>query len=122
VCVRPKPLAVTSLRSGESVNALIGTYCFTYHRQYSAGLFFIYRHEQYSLANHTEKGEIVVLNSKVCTSKLREEFEVCGHSFALLVYLLGGDLQLSQRAELALFEYGVAQLERFEQAEATLRD
>lgn len=73
-------------------------------------------------ADYIEKGEVVVLNSKVCTSKLREEFEECGHSFALLVYLLGGDLQLPQRAKLALFEYGVAQLDRFEQAEARLRD
>lgn len=63
-----------------------------------------------------------MLNSKVCTSKLREEFEECGHSYALLVYLLSADLQLTHRAKLALFEYGTGQLQRFEQAEAMLRD
>ncbi|MEO8488499.1 hypothetical protein [Pseudomonas sp.] len=73
-------------------------------------------------ANYTEKGEIAVLNSNVCTSKLRDEFEECGHSFALLVCLLSGDLHLTQRAKLALFEYGAAQLTRFEQAEEMLRD
>ena len=50
-----------------------------------------------------------MLNSNVCTSKLREELEECGHRFALLVYLLGSSLQLPQRAKLALFEYGVNQ-------------
>ncbi|WP_124425196.1 hypothetical protein [Pseudomonas orientalis] len=73
-------------------------------------------------SNDIEKGHIVVINSKTCTAALRDEFEECGHSFALLVYLLGGDLQLPQRARLALLEYGVAQLDRFERAEARLRD
>lgn len=62
-----------------------------------------------------------MLNSKVCTLKLREEFEECGHSFALLVGLLSSDLQLTQRAKFGLLEYGIAQLERFEKAEAGLR-
>jgi len=62
-----------------------------------------------------------VTTSRICTLKLREEFEECGHSFALLIDLLTADLHLTQRAKLALIEYGVAQLDRFEQAEAKLR-
>ncbi len=61
-------------------------------------------------------------HSKVCTLKLREEFEECGHSFALLIDVLTADMRLTPRAKLALLEYGVAQLNRFEQAEERLRD
>lgn len=60
-------------------------------------------------------------HSEVSGLKLKEEFEACGHSFALLVDLLSADLYLTPRAKVALFEYGVAQLDRFEQAEAMLR-
>lgn len=72
--------------------------------------------------NDIEKGRIVVNHSKVCTLKLREEFEECGHSFALLIDLLTADLYLTPRAKLALLEYCVAQLKRFEQAEEQLHD
>ncbi|WP_321863292.1 hypothetical protein [Pseudomonas paraveronii] len=61
-------------------------------------------------------------HSTICTWKLREEFEECGHSFALLIALLTADLHLTQRAKLALIEYGAAQLDRFEHAEEMLRD
>lgn len=61
-------------------------------------------------------------HSTLCTLKLREEFEECGHSFALFIDLLTADLHLTQRARLALIEYGNAQLDRFEKAEARLRD
>lgn len=73
-------------------------------------------------ANYIEKGEIVVLNAQTSVTAMRDEFEECGHSFALLIALLTADLQLTQRAKHALFEYGVAQLNRFEQAEEMLRD
>ncbi|NWB76022.1 hypothetical protein HX805_26470 [Pseudomonas sp. G5001] len=61
-------------------------------------------------------------HSKVCTLKLREEFEECGHSFALLIDVLTADLYLTPRAKLALLEYGMAQLKRFEQAEERLHN
>lgn len=73
-------------------------------------------------ANYTEKGEIVVLNPPVCIMKMRDQFEECGDSFALLVALLTTDLQLPQRAKLALIDYGVAQLNGVEQAEEILRN
>lgn len=73
-------------------------------------------------ANYIEKGEIAVLNAPVCIMKMRDQFEECGDSFALLVALLTTDLQLTQRARLALIDYGVAQLNGFEQAEAMLRN
>jgi len=63
-----------------------------------------------------------VLNSTASVLKVQEEFEECGHSFELLIALLSADLHLTQRARLALIEYGATQLERFEQAEALLRD
>lgn len=63
-----------------------------------------------------------MLNAPVIPLTVREEFEECGHSFALLVALLTTDLDLPQRAKLALLEYGMAQLNRFEQAEEMLRD
>lgn len=62
-----------------------------------------------------------MLNSTASALKVQEEFEECGHSFELLVALLSADLRLTQRARLALIEYGTTQLERFEQAEALLR-
>ena len=62
-----------------------------------------------------------MLNSTARALKVQEEFEECGHSFELLVALLSADLRLTQRARLALIEYGTTQLERFEQAEALLR-
>lgn len=73
-------------------------------------------------ANYTEKGEIAVLNAPFCIMKMRDQFEECGDSFALLVALLTTDLQLPQRARLALIDYGVAQLNGFEQAEGMLRN
>ncbi|WP_338573771.1 hypothetical protein V6L78_01900 [Pseudomonas canadensis] len=73
-------------------------------------------------ANYTEKGEIAVLNAPVCIMKMRDQFEECGDSFALLVALLTTDLQLTQRARLALIDYGVAQLNGFEKAEEMLRN
>jgi hypothetical protein len=73
-------------------------------------------------ANYTEKGEIVVLNAQDRVMKMRDQFEECGDSFALLVALLTTDLQLTQRARLALIDYGVARLKCFEQAEAMLRN
>lgn len=72
-------------------------------------------------ANYTEKGEIVVLNVQDRVMKMRDQFEECGDSLALLVALLTTDLQLTQRARLALIDYGVARLKCFEQAEAMLR-
>lgn len=60
--------------------------------------------------------------SKNCTLNIREEFEECGHSFALVIELLTAELHLSNRAKLALIEYGNAQLDRFEKAEIKLRD
>lgn len=73
-------------------------------------------------ANYIEKGEIVVLNPPVCIMKMRDQFEECGDSFALLIALLTTDLQLTQRARLALIDYGAAQLKYFEQAETMLRN
>lgn len=61
-------------------------------------------------------------HSKLCTQKMRDEFEECGNSFALVIELLTAELLLSNRAKLALIEYGNAQLDRFDQAEAQLRD
>lgn len=60
--------------------------------------------------------------SKLSTFEIREEFEECGHSFALVIELLTAELHLSNRAKLALIEYGNTQLDRFEKAEAKLRD
>ena len=62
-----------------------------------------------------------MLNPPVCVMKMRDQFEQFGDSFALLVDLLTTDLQLTQRARLALIDYGVAQLNGFEQAEEMLR-
>ncbi len=59
--------------------------------------------------------------SKRCTVKIRDEFEECGNSFALVIELLTTELLLSNRARLALIEYGNAQMDRFERAEAQLR-
>lgn len=73
-------------------------------------------------ANYIEKGEIVVLNAQANVMTLRDEFEECGHTLALLIDLLNTDLDLTQRARLALMGYGLAQLNRFERAEAMLRD
>lgn len=73
-------------------------------------------------ANYIEKGEIVVLNAQPSVMTLRDEFEECGHTLALLIDLLNADLDLTQRARLALMGYGLAQLNRFERAEAMLRD
>lgn len=61
-------------------------------------------------------------NSKPCALKIREEFEECGNSFALVIELLTAELQLTNRAKLALIEYGLMQLSRFEKVESTLRD
>ena len=61
-------------------------------------------------------------NSTLCALKIREEFEECGNSFALVIELLTAELQLTNRAKLALIEYGHAQLDRFEKVESTLRD
>ena len=61
-----------------------------------------------------------MLNAPVIPLTVREEFEECGHSFALFVALLTTDLDLPQRAKLALLEYGMTQLNRFEQAEEML--
>lgn len=74
------------------------------------------------LPNDIEKGKIAVNPSKYCTLNIREEFEECGHSFALVIELLTAELHLSNRAKLALIEYGTAQLERYERAEARLSD
>lgn len=63
-----------------------------------------------------------MLNSTASVLKVQEEFEECGHSFELLIALQSADLHPTQRARLALIEYGATQLERFEQAEALLRD
>lgn len=60
--------------------------------------------------------------SKVCALKIRDEFEECGNSFALVIELLTAELQLTNRAKLALIEYGLIQLDRFEKVEASLRD
>lgn len=73
-------------------------------------------------SNDIEKGRIVVNHSKVCTLQLREEFEECGHSFALLIDVLTADMRLTPRAKLALLEYGITQLNRFEKAEERLRN
>lgn len=61
-------------------------------------------------------------NSKPCALKIREEFEECGNSFALVIELLTAELQLTNRAKLALIEYGLIHLSRFEKVESTLRD
>lgn len=63
-----------------------------------------------------------MLNSTARALKVQEEFEECGHSFALMIALLSTELHLTQRARLALIEYGATQLDRFEQAEALLRN
>lgn len=63
-----------------------------------------------------------MLNAQDRVMKMRDQFEECGDSFALLVALLTTDLQLTQRARLALIDYGVARLKCFEQAEAMLRN
>ncbi len=60
--------------------------------------------------------------SKLCTLKIREEFEECGNSFALVIELLTAELRLSNRAKLALIEYGNTQLDRFDEARASLKD
>ena len=63
-----------------------------------------------------------MLNSTASALKVQEEFEECGHSFALMIALLSTELHLTQRARLALIEYGATQLGRFEQAESLLRN
>ena len=72
--------------------------------------------------NDNEKGRIAVKPAQRCMLEIRDEFEECGHSFALVIELLTAELHLSNRARLALIEYGNVQMDRFEKAEAKLRD
>lgn len=72
--------------------------------------------------NDNEKGKIAVKPAQRCALEIRDEFEECGHSFALVIELLTAELHLSNRARLALIEYGNVQMDRFEKAEAKLRD
>ncbi len=60
--------------------------------------------------------------SKACALTIRDEFEECGSSFELVIELLTAELQLTNRAKLALIEYGSVQLDQFEKVEASLND
>lgn len=61
-------------------------------------------------------------STKKHAMEMRDQFEECGHSFALLVDLCTSDVQLTERSKLALTEYGKSSLNRFEHAEAMLRN
>jgi hypothetical protein len=60
--------------------------------------------------------------SKIQAVEIRDEFQECGHSLSLLIDLCTSDVQLTERSKLALTQYGKHSLDRFEHAEAMLRD
>jgi len=60
--------------------------------------------------------------SKKHATEMRDEFEECGHSLALLIDLFTSDVQLTERGRLALSAYGKESMDRFEHAEELLRN
>lgn len=54
-----------------------------------------------------------MFKSKKHTTEMREKFEECGHTLALLIDLCTSDVELTERSKLALTEYGKNRMEVF---------